>query len=264
MPQPQTFLLQILVTVNSDGSLTTQIRSLYDSKVKTDPLSVNVGDRIGWLVQVVIANDRKLLPYTVDFSKNTSFFGVSSLNVPAGGASPFLVVLALQDNVKYTVDIPGLTNIDPDIQSGGDTSTLGGVGKVSTAYSVYWDTAQPANRMTYSVAGGPKQPLPLTVALGDQITFNSLVGVGAIVANFTIAFTASNGWASPFNPNQGKFPAAGANTAVGPLGVKDPVDPGASFPFYASITLNGASVSSPSDPNNAIVMSAVQADQRQH
>ena len=255
MPQPLTFLIQILVTVNPDGTFSTQIRSLYDAKIKADPLAVNVGDHVGWLVQVVIANNRKLLPFSIDFAKNPSFFGVPSVQVPAGGPSAFLRVLALQDKVKYTVNIPGLTTIDPDIQSGGDTSTLGAQ-HAGVSYDVYWDTAHPANPMTYSVGGGPSNQTPLTVSIGDKVTFHAVVAAGPVVSNFAIAFT-GNGWASPFNPNQGTFTATGASTAIGPLGVADSEDPGLSFPLVASILVNGAPISSqPADPNNAIVMSA--------
>ena len=90
---------------------------------------MNVGDQVGWLVRIVLPNTvRKSIPYNLDFSGNPSFFGTSSLNVPAGGPSPFLPVLAVQASLKYSVNIPGLETIDPDIQSGGDTGVPGGLG----------------------------------------------------------------------------------------------------------------------------------------
>jgi hypothetical protein len=246
MPQPQTFLIQILVTLNPDNPTTTVIRSFYDPKIKADPLKVNVGDHIGWLVQVVVGHERKALPYTIDFSKNPSFFGVPSVSVKDGGLSPFLHVLALDDKVKYSVSIPGLITIDPDIQSGGDT-TLGGPkpARVPVSYDVYWDTAHPTYVMT---------PLPLTVSVGDSVTFHATVGGGAMPANFTVAFD-GNGWASPFNARTGSFTANGGSTTIGPLLVKDTDDPGASFPLTASIRLNGNLVSS-DNPDNKITMAA--------
>jgi len=254
MPQPQTFLIQIVVTLNPDAPPTTRIRSFYNSKIKADPLATNVGDHVGWLVQVAIGHEAKFVPYTIDFSKNPSFFGMSSLNVPNGGPSPFLRVLALLDHVKYSVNIPGLATIDPDIQSGGDT-TFGGFDIThSVSYDVYWDTAHPTNPMQYAIGGGSRTELPLTVKVGDQITFHASVVGSPAISNFAVVFS-QNGWFSPFDPNHGRFTANGAGTTIGPKPVKDSDDPGLSFGLTASITLNGQDVKS-NNANNAIVMSA--------
>jgi len=248
MPQPKAFLIQVRVAVNPDGSLSKPTITSYYDGAPTDPLKVNVGDHVGWLVQVVLPSTvRNPLPYRLDFSGNPDFFGTSSLNVPSGGPSPFLPVLAVQAKLKYTLIIPGLEKIDPDIQSGGDTGALGGLGKAVPTYSVFWDTAYPANPMTYSVGGGAQQPFPLKVAVGDSVAFNAINGVAP--ANFSIIFAGLN-WASPFCFDNGKFSATGAPTVIGPLTVSDTGDSGGKFNFTASITVNGNPITSSPTQND--------------
>src|ERR1017187_5887339 len=102
MPQPQSFLLQILVAVNPDGSFTANVRSYFDGKAVTGPLCVNAADQVAWLVQVAMPSGRKLLPYKLGFSSG-SFFGMPALDVPTGGTSPFLRVLELKNKISYTL-----------------------------------------------------------------------------------------------------------------------------------------------------------------
>jgi len=175
--------------------------------------------------------------------------------VPSGGPSPFLRVLALQDKIKYSVRIPGLITIDPEVQSGGDTGSTGGAGpaRVPVNFTVYWDSSQPANTMTYSQDGGPVQPLPVTVNVADTVTFNAVVNGNPVVTNFFVAFD-GHGWASPFKPFQGKFSAADASTTIGPLTVRDSEDSGAGFAISASITLDGNAVNSAANNSNVINM----------
>lgn len=261
MSQPKAFLIQVRVTVNPDGSLSKPTITSYYDGAPTDPLKVNVGDHIAWLVQVVLPSTvRNPLPYKLDFSGNPGFFGTSSLNVPSGGPSPFLPVRAVQAKLKYTLIIPGLETIDPDIQSGGDIGPLGGLGRAATAYTVAWDTAYPANPMTYSVGGGAQQPFPLKVAVGDSVAFNAINAVAP--ANFSIIFAGLN-WASPFSFDNGKFSATGTPTAIGPLIVGDTGDPDGKFIFTASITASGNPTPITSAPTqNEIDMKPAGADQR--
>ena len=88
--QPKTVLLQITVTSASPPT----VFSYYDGKPANEPVKVNVGDSVGWVVQAAIFGARKTPPYELIFS-DESFFGVPSLSVPAGGTSPFLQVLPL-------------------------------------------------------------------------------------------------------------------------------------------------------------------------
>jgi hypothetical protein len=275
MAQPKAFLVQVLVFFNPDGTFTKEIRSLYDGKDITNKvLGVNVGDRVAWMVQGVVGGNYNLLPFNITFNNkqtnapDTAFFGVSSLNMPSGGPSTFLHVLSLEALIKYTVVVPGIITIDPDIQSGGDTGTMGQHAEVApVSYVVSWDTSNPNNTMTYSAGGGPSQPLPLPVADNDQVTFNAVVQGGAAATNFIIKFKPGNGWPSPFSSQHGTFGPNGAATSLGPYPVKDTLDPGAQFPFTASITLNGHDIGPSSNPNNYITITASpkkHADARRH
>jgi hypothetical protein len=249
MSQPKTFLVQILVTVSGDGTFQTTIRSYYDHTIVTGPLAVNVGDRVGFLVQVNLASGRKPLPYAVSFDKET-FFGVSSLAVPRGGTSDFLPVLSLKDRVTYTVNITGVGAVDPEIQSGGDNPNPGAA-DVSHVI-VTWDTA--ANTMSYTMNGVPGV-FPIPVKFGDDVQFVAAVYGEPFIANFTITFPdTDNGWQSPFSPDKKNFVAAGSDTFIAPPPVTDREDPGATFPFTASISLDGLATFFPKTDNIAFTM----------
>src|SRR5206468_11152609 len=187
MPQPKTFVIQILVTgENSDGSFNTTLRSYFDGSVLTTPLLANLGDHIGWLVQLQIPGARKSLPYTLQFSNDT-FFGVSSLDVQKGGLSPYLTVRPLQDNVTYSLNISGFGCIfDPEIQSGSDYAGINVA--IVKSFTVLWDTA--ANTMSYAsgVGGGPS-PFPpdgVQLTVGDKVTFVAIAAGN--VDSFTVKF----------------------------------------------------------------------------
>src|ERR1035438_480386 len=190
MAQPRKFLLQIVVTVNTNGTFTETIFSYFDGTKldPTEPLPVNIGDQVAWLVQVLMPNGRKSLPYILGFSI-PSFFGVSSLAVPAGGASPFLPVLALQAKCSYTLNVTGLGCVfDPDIQSGSDSLLPFGALATTTAFHVTWDTV--ANTITWtSLAFPTPQPFPMQVAHGDKVDFTATAAYGDNFSNFALAFT---------------------------------------------------------------------------
>jgi hypothetical protein len=250
MPQPKSFVIQVLVTgENSDGTFNTILRSYFDGVVLTKPLLANLGDQIAWLVQLQLPGARRSLPYTLQFSKDT-FFGVSSLDVPKGGLSPYLPVRPLQDIVSYSLSISGLGCIfDPEIQSGSDYASIS-VAIIKT-FTVVWDTA--ANTMSYaSGVGGVPSPFPpggVQLTVGDKVTF--VATAGGAVDSFTITFTNSaNGWLTPFEPNHQSLSASPASSAtIGPKPVSDHVDSGASFPFTASINVNGSPIVFYGDPN---------------
>jgi hypothetical protein len=248
MPQPQNFLIQILVAVDTHGSFKATIRSYYEGTPAKDPFPVNAGDQVGWVVQVAMPNGRKSLPYQLVFDAE-SFFGTTELDVPTGGISPFLRVLDLKNKTKYSVFVTGLGCVlDPEIQSGTDTGAQLGI-QAASAFVVTWDIA--ANTMSYTKGGGPAKPLPMQVALGDKVDF--VADTAGQVSNFTITFADDNGWATPFDPNNPYLFADPANPKhTGFKGVGDNADPGASFPFTASASVNGNPV--PPSPSVTITM----------
>jgi len=238
MPQPKNVLLEIIVS----GAATPQVFSYYDRVLVTGPLQVNVGDRVAWFVTVAFADGRRSLPYTVNFT-DTSFFGVSSLPVAAGGTSPFLQVLALKGSVSYSLDVTGIGCVfDPEIQSGSGNLVIytpARHDRVST-FTVTWDTN--TNVMTYTKGGAPGT-FPIKVSDLDTVTFIATAG-----SNFSILFAPNfNLWASPFDPNTSQFPAAAGALSLGPLTVTDNADgSGTQFFFSGSIVVNNKTVTSPS------------------
>ncbi|MEI9977080.1 MAG: hypothetical protein WDO73_36530 [Ignavibacteriota bacterium] len=236
MSKPHSVLLQILVGINPGGTLSHKILSYLDGNIKPDPLVVNVGDEVGFVVQVLQPVGRQMLPYRLDFS-DTSFFGVSTLNVPAGGTSPFLRVLSLDGKVKYTLSVIGLgTVFDPEIQSGGD----GPRGPLSINTVLFtWDVG--GKTATYKV-NGTAAPFSTPLSPKDTVEFQA-VNAGAAAASFTVTFPTNlnqpTHWASPFNANLGSFVAPADNpTDIGSLKIKDSSDTGNEFPFTASVTID--------------------------
>lgn len=256
MSQPKSFLIQTLVmSENSDGSFNTIQRSYFDGTVITGPLCVNVGDQVAWLVQVNIPGARKAFPYSIDFNTD-SFFGVSSLNVPKGGLSPYLVVLPLKDKVSYKMTVAGLGCIfDPEIQSGSDSVVVTVLS--ANSVKVSWDTV--SNTMSYYSTSMPTpSPFPpggIKLKVGDKVEFDAIVASGN-VAGFAIKFADnSNGWLTPFEPDHQSIVAdSPTSTTIGPKRVNDPDDAGASFPFTACITVNGTTITFPPDPNVKFTM----------
>jgi hypothetical protein len=250
MPKTQSFLLQILVGVNPPNN----ILSYLDSSVRPDPLSVNVGDEVGFLVQVVLPNGRQTPPYTLTFS-DPSFFGVSSLNVPAGGTSPFLRVLSLLGKVKYSLDVTGLGAVlDPEIQSGGEGFPFG-TARTPNHFVFTWDVG--GQTATYTENGAPV-PYSTPVSRPDTVEF-TVINAGGAVQNFAVTFQPNlnqpTHWASPFDPNQSTFAAPQASpTDIGPLEVIDQVDTGKAFPFTASVTVNNQAINLPAAINPYIQM----------
>ena len=238
MSQRQLFLLQILVGINPGGTFSHKILSYLDGSITADPLAVNVGDEVGFLVQVVQPTGYLQYPYKIEFS-DESFFGTTTLNVPNGGTSPFLHVLSLDTKVKYTIFVTGLGKIlDPEIQSGGD-GVSGALG-ISNKVIFTWDVA--GKTATYMLNGAA---VPYSTQLQPSkysVEFQAINTPG-MVQDFSVTFPPDlnqpTHWASPFSANLGSFVApATSPTDIGAQTVTDPVDKGSMFPFTASITVS--------------------------
>jgi len=238
--QPVSFLLQVLITGG-----TPVVKSFYnDGKRAPDPLPVNAGDRVAWFVQAVLASlKRTTPPYEVTFN-DSSFFGVPSVTVPAGGISQFVTVQDPSGSVKYSVTATGFGLVlDPEIQSGSG-SILDQLHLLAvTSYTVTWNVD--SNAMTWSNGGGPYN-FPLTLKPLDTVTFIAVSPSGAALSNFTITFQPANSlnpttYASPFNLSN---PVLSIPAAPVPTTVTDAYDSGNSFTFVATIQVGTATKTS--------------------
>jgi hypothetical protein len=249
-PRSKDFLILVNIAF-VDGKPVYKALLYFDGVPAPDVLRVQIGDRIGWYVQVGLNNNRQPLPYTLNFA-NGSFFGVSSLSVPRGGASPYLPVLALKGRTKYSLNVTGVGEIfDPEIQSGSDGDIQAGL-KVISNWVITWDTD--TNVLSYSKTGGtPPYDFPVPASVGDSVTFTAISNNAAPV--FKITFpdgqNLQNNWASPFDPSIGNFPpgengqdqAKAYSTSIGPYTVNDNVDSNHIFTFHGM--LSGANTQSP-------------------
>ena len=193
----------------------------YDNGVGINPgdaIYVAPGTLLAWVVNVFPGPQP--LPYKLQFS-DSGLFGVGSLDVPHGGFSPFLQVLALTGRVKYTLTVPPLIPaLDPDILVGSD-AFLGDVQGLVATYAVTWDTAVKA----LFVNGNPF-PANLAVNPGDKFTFTAMSG-GAPVGydgQCNVPYNAT--WFSPFNQFNSQFSGSGT-LIVGAVTGKV-----TAFPFY--------------------------------
>lgn len=235
MSQTKKFLLQLLVGVNPPNN----ILSYLDPALKqVDPLQVNVGDEVGFLVQVVLPNGRQQPACQISFS-DPAFFGVAEVQVQAGHTSQFLTVLSVLGSVKYTLNVTGLGAVlDPEIQSGG-----GGPFQIDKAPSLFTFTWDVGNQTATYAQGGNQVPYstPVTPDV-DSVEF-IVTNTTAPPQIFSVFFplNASVHWASPFDLNQQTFTADPKNSpsTIGPLKVLDTVDGGKQFPFTASVTVGG-------------------------
>jgi hypothetical protein len=218
MGKPKSFLLQVFVTLNADGSSSKKILSFFDGTPAANPLPVNLGDQVAWQVLVVVPNGRKALPYSLNFT-DSQFFGVPSLNVPHGGTSPYLTVLVQQAKISYTLTVTGMGLVpDPDIQSGTDALFAKGE-LVPSIFQVTWDTV--GNTMGYTQNNGQSHPLSnMKVAYGDTVNFTAT----ALTINNNVVY--------------------------------DPSDAGKSFPITATISVDSVQkIFNPNaDPNLGITM----------
>jgi hypothetical protein len=231
-----------LILVNiafADGKPVYKALLYFEGVPVPDVLNVQIGDRIGWYVQVGINNNRQPLPYTLDFGDG-SFFGVSSLSVPRGGASPYLPVVLLRGRTKYSLNVTGVGEIfDPEIQSGSDGDIQTGF-KGGSNWVITWDTD--TNVLSPSNTG--------PASVGDTVTFTAVSNAAQPV--FQITFpdgqNLQNNWASPFDPSIGNFPNRNDktqtySTSIGPYSINDNADPNHTFTFHG--VLSGAATQSP-------------------
>jgi hypothetical protein len=250
MSQPKTFLLQLLVGVNPPNNI---LSYLDPTLTQVDPLHVNVGDEVGFLVQFVLPNGRQQPACSISFADST-FFGQPSVDVPANHTSQFLRVLSVVGKVKYTLNVPGLGAVlDPEIQSGGGGPFI--IEKAPSLFALTWDVGN--QTATYTQDGNPVPPTTPVTPLVDSVEF-VVTNTGGPPQNFTASFSINKThWASPFDLNQQSFPANPANSPViGPDQVLDTVDGGKQFPFTASVSLNGQPVSLPPGINPYITLAA--------
>ena len=242
MSQPKTFLLQLLVGVNPPNNI---LPYLDPTLTQVDPLHVNVGDEVGFLVQFVLPNGRQQPACSISFADST-FFGQPSVDVPANHTSQFLRVLSVVGKVKYTLNVPGLGAVlDPEIQSGGGGPFI--IEKAPSLFALTWDVGN--QTATYTQDGNPVPPTTPVTPLVDSVEF-VVTNTGGPAQNFTVYFPLNplnpTHWASPFDLNQQSFTADQASpTVIGPKLVKDTADAGNQFPFTASVTVNNQGINLP-------------------
>jgi hypothetical protein len=144
--------------------------------------------------------------------------------------------------------------IDPEIQSGGGPFPYV-IEKAPSQFVFTWDMG--GRSATYTQDGNPV-PYGTPVSPNDTVEF-VVTNTGGAAQDFTVSFTLNpvdpTHWASPFNLNQPSFTADPASpTIIGPKLVKDTADAGNQFPFTATVTVNGQSMSLPAGINPYIQM----------
>ena len=113
-------LIGVTVTIGTHGIPKYAYASLLGSPNPSNiptTLIVGPGDQVAWQVLVIDQNNNFSYPrYDLTFS-SPSLFGTGSLAVPGGNFSPFLQVLSLTGNTKYTLTVSGINPpSDPTIE----------------------------------------------------------------------------------------------------------------------------------------------------
>jgi len=180
----------IVISFNTAGIGTTKptLKNYLNGADIPDPLPLIPGDRVAFNVQLNAGFQKRQLSYQVDFidpatnQPNETFLGVSTIDVPNGGTSPFFHVLPLTETVKYSVTVPGLgTILDPEMQTGQGVRPAIDAAGIRT-YLITWDID--LNTVVYQQNGGPATPFPpppgsLPLNLNDTVAFNATAAAGA-------------------------------------------------------------------------------------
>jgi hypothetical protein len=200
-------------------------------------ISLATGTTVGWYVRVTDSAGSRTPPYQITFS-DPSILGVASLEVPSGGASSYLHVLAIEGQAKYTISIDGITPVfDPDIQVDNSPDIFREKGKVvkHAHFVAVWDVT--GTSMTFTKDDVPVNS-PLQPALLDTVEFQVTGGVG--IPEFAILFPVPHTWASPFSPGTSTFPGKQGTPTTGQLTVNDESDfNGTSFDFHGEAIIGG-------------------------
>jgi len=242
MPAPRTRQVNqyvIFVNVTIKNHLADYKYLLYGGgPLSNKSLGVRLGDQVAWYVRVIENSVQRLQRYGITFA-NPGVFGRASLDVPDGGFSPFLQVVALPGSqTKYSLTLPGISPADdPDIQVDGD-GLLPNL--AVTNYVVSWQQPSPGNpngTMTYTVNGQTKDfPPSLPVFPGDKVTFEVTPA-----APFDVTFTGDNHTIStPFveSPNFNVIPGRnqnGGTESTDQLEVAHDPDSDPGFPFFVAL-----------------------------
>jgi hypothetical protein len=221
-------ILQILirvnvVIVNNQAQYVASYANSGKPIKKNDVIKAPPGTLIGWVVLVFPGPQPR--PYQITFG-DSSVFGVSSLDVPNGGISPWLQVLALTGQTKFTLSVPPLTPaFDPEIQVGADTAILGAKAD-APKFRVSWDVDSGSALL---LNGDPFPPAGVNAKRGDGFTFVATQGGSSVDYLGTCQVGGASNWNSPFDQFNSTF------SGTDPLTVGDVTGSVTSFPFNLSV-----------------------------
>lgn len=227
----------VIILINVDVTTLHPVYTSYflaDGSLARDPVNVGVGDRIGWYVQVFSSRLPSTVPYQLTFS-NPAFFGLTSLLVPAGGGSGYLLVQPGGImRTKYTLTVNGVyPPFDPQIQTDGGPLKKRDDDDTVAKYVVSWQPNSDPASLTCT-KDGVIQPFPLDVSPGDTVEF---VASASTPPNFSVVFDRiSRPYVSPFSLVDSTFvgtPINGVSSSTGQLTVLNVSGPDKTYNFQA-------------------------------
>jgi hypothetical protein len=208
-----------------------------NGKSANTSISLGTGTTIGWYVRVTDSAGSRTPPFQVTFA-NPSILGVSTVSAPSGGPTPYLHVLAIEGNTKYTISIDGITPVfDPDIQVDNSPNIFHEEGKIVThsSFIAIWDVT--GKTITFT-KDGTSVTSPISPALLDTIEFQVVSTSGT--PDFAIIFPKPHAWASPFATATAVFPGKPGTATTGQLTVYDDSDyTGTMFDFHGEAIVGG-------------------------
>lgn len=183
----------IFVIVNLDANgRATYVPVEYQSNKDATLCTVRLGDQVAWMIRV---GTNRAVPYRLTFS-DPSLFGVSSLDVPAGGFSNYLSVRQFSSDrkYKYSVIVEGIfPTCDPEMQVEKDES----VSSFGPQHTLTWDLKTQA---ITDAAGDSASHT--TIDIGDQVQWKVNPPTSSQMNNnFKITFDPGN--LSQLNPFDG-------------------------------------------------------------